>query len=200
MSLPVRRDPAAVLRAARVAVARSLVSLNQARSAYHGELGGELHPEPKRKELRKAYEKAQRGYEALLEELASDPIVRAEMTPWMIDFHGSGGPHHEAMPLTGPALRRAVQADVSEFARKIRAWLDSQNANITDSGSGMGGWDLGALCDDAEAARICREAQIDLREYLDAGVLTIHLRFWGWRLRGVSDLESAEAVLRGELS
>lgn len=116
-----------------------------------------------------------RAREALEESFAADPELREHMLPWMLDFEGSEEPPE------GSNLEALIGAKFGELPRIVSAWLEKHQARVTDSGSGLGGWHFGALCSDEQATRLCRLAREELRVYLDAKVLTMRLRFWGWR-------------------
>jgi len=140
---------------------------------------------PAYEEAKKHWRHSHHKNQALMNQFAADPELRSHMTPWMMDFHGSQEPtwvKEGRLPTEQEAnlLLRGVAMDLAEV---IHEWLNSHGFRVSDSGGGRGGWDLGVLCDDLEAVRLSALVQSELRRYIDAGLLNVQLKFWGWRFR-----------------
>jgi hypothetical protein len=134
--------------------------------------------------------------ERMMEEFASDPELRPHMQPWMVDFEGKEQPPTAGRnDITVDDLETEIHADYGELPRVVRDWLESHGFHITDTGSGTTGWQLGVPCSDQEEERLCRLAYRELVTYIEAGVLTIRIHFWGWRFQGIYNDPAAETFL-----
>jgi hypothetical protein len=137
-------------------------------------------------------------HECLMASLASDPILRANMIPWMIDFEGDESPagvDYDKLKTDQKVMLTAANANFGTLPKEIRTWITGHGFEISDSGSSANGWHLGVPCTDLEAALLCKLAHEQLETHLDAGVLTVSLKFWGWRFRGLYTEDEAEAFL-----
>ena len=183
---------------AKAKAATLLVATETARAAFREALGDPLvsgNHDPE--EIPHGnYQQARRKYETFMTECAAVPALRAEMSPWMVDFSGTQSDVRHDPDLEGDALTDAIRADVSTFARSVRMFIEEKHdCTVTDSGSGAGGWDLGALCSDEQSARLCRAAQDEFAPYIAAGMLTVSLKFWGWRFTDVGNTREAKEFL-----
>jgi len=188
-------------------VAKSLVAMKAFNQKLLAEMGEDpdalMFPRNKfSDEQNRQRDQMKREHETMMEGFAADPQLRQHMVPWMIDFEGDESPKgiewdkHEKGNVDRKDFVAAVRADFGELPRKVRAWIEEHHFEISDSGSGCGGWHLGVPCSDKDAARLCQLAQDKLKVYLDAGVLTICLRFWGWRFEDVYTNDAAEEFLK----
>jgi hypothetical protein len=143
--------------------------------------------------LPKRYEELTRERDILMDRFASDPDLRVHMRMWMLDFEGTAEPEWakkrkhaikkgKPVPkLTPKTFGDMVFANVDELSRKVREWLAEVGANVTDSGSGSGGWHLGCHCNDEELDALVRAARKRFVKELASGALTLSLHHWGWR-------------------
>jgi hypothetical protein len=138
-----------------------------------------------------------------LNRYAADPELRENMMPWMMDFHGGQEPEWVKNRTLPPEFQSgdlqggpSVRVSYAELPCKVRDVLEANGFKISDSGSGCGGWDLGVLCSDKDTAWLGGVIQAHFREYIEAGVLDVQLKFWGWRFREIRNLQGAEAFLK----
>ena len=194
---------------AKLAVAQDIVALDELRARI-GESEDGPFPQQMRsaRELRstedgRAVLAKKRLLENRLMRLAADPDLRACLTCWMIDFEGAeSSPCSDAWTesIADSDFMRAARADYGVVPRLVRTWLEENHFEISDSGSGTGGWHLGVACDDQEAARLCRLAHVELANEMEAGAFTMALKFWGWSLTDLFTVGQAQAFLGAELS
>lgn len=141
------------------------------------------------KEQDRELEIGRHRHKKLMEGFAADPELRACMVPWMVDFTG------REEPPEGMVLDAQSKAKFGELPTLVRTWCETNGFRITESGSGVGGWDLGVPCSDEDANRLCKHVHQDFRVHLDAGVLSVKLKFWGWRFKGLYNLNEAEKFI-----
>ena len=145
-------------------------------------------------------ERLNADYERVMDTLAADPELRAEMECWMVDFEGTEQPpgtgdgNIDAM--TEEQREAAQRADFGVMPRVVRKWITSHGFRITDSHSGVSGWGLGVPCGDTDSLRLCRLAQRELGHHITDGRLAVQIHFWGWRFAAVTTVEQARAFLR----
>lgn len=120
----------------------------------------------------------------MMAEFAADPDLRAHMRCWMFDFEGTEAPNRK---LLESEIDRATHARFGRLPIIVRTWLEGRKYQITDSGSGAGGWHLGVHCDDAELASLSPLARIIFAEQIASGDLTLSLKFWGWHFKGLEE-------------
>jgi hypothetical protein len=153
-------------------------------------------PEEQRDEL----ERRQGAHEALMEQIASDPGLRAEMRCWMVDFHGNEEPpgvrNGNVGTMTPEQMQRATHADFGVLPRLVRSWVTDRGFTITDSESGAQGWMLGIPCTDEESVRLCRLAHDELGPHITAGALRVHIHFFGWSFRQIPTRDDAIRFLK----
>ena len=136
-----------------------------------------------------------------LESCAADPTLRPFMECWMIDFEGREGipalaDNISPEDISGKLFETAARADFGVLPKLVRKWLDDNNMEISDSGAGADGWELGVACDDAEAERICLLAYDgDLWPHIEAGELSVRLKFWGWHFQEVRTADDAKEFM-----
>lgn len=135
------------------------------------------------------YRMARAAYEAAMDEYATDPELRAHMVCWMLDFRGKEEPRwiRSRREPTDAEMLDTVAGTTSSLAKIVSVWLREQGANVTDSGSGAGGWHLGAHCSDEESRILCVAARGRFAAEIASGSLTLSLHFWGWQF---SDLHT----------
>lgn len=147
-----------------------------------------------KKSLSEKYQRAKAAYESAMDEYASDPDLRDHMICWMLDFCGNEesewakenrAPTEAEMPL-------AISGTGTVLAQVVCGWLHEQGANITDSGSGSGGWHLGAHCSDQESRVLCTAARVRFAKEIESGALSLELHFWGWEFRDLHKSECEE--------
>jgi hypothetical protein len=140
----------------------------------------------KKDEAKGAWEIAKYQTHSYLDELATDPEIRQNMAPWMIDFHGHEQPGwaREGRQPTLGDISATLDLKGSSLGKIVQDWLSEHDFHPGDRGGGVDGWDLGVLCSDQEASLLCSLAHVELRQYIDAEVLQIKLKFWGWRFKG----------------
>jgi hypothetical protein len=138
------------------------------------------------------------------ERCAANPALFPHMKCWMVDVAGKS----EAAPLdkdpTAVADQLQALMDSGEaFAARhgslmytTRHLIESMNLKITDSGGGLGGWDLGVSCDDEEARKLCAALHLRFHSAISVGLMTVRRRFWGWRFKLLYNDSDAIRYLR----
>lgn len=141
------------------------------------------------KPLPHKYRAACAALDTALTVCAADPDLRAVMVPWMLDFCGTDEPAwaRDGRVPTPKEAAAAVFGDESDLAKRVHVWLSARRANVTDSGSGSGGWHFGAHCTDTQAHDLCVAARTHFAEDIEAKRLTLKLHFWGWHFRELDD-------------
>ncbi len=149
------------------------------------------------KEATKAWERSKYRNEGFMEMLAADPSMRPHLLCWMVDFSGSEEPAwvRSSKGPTPNEVVRAIYVKEGTIGPHVSRWLDKHQFLVSDSGSGVGGWDLGVPCDDKDAEKLCRLAHDELHDFLAADVLTVQLRFWGWRFKKRLTLQEAKKLV-----
>ena len=148
-------------------------------------------------ELDKEYRTQDAALKRTLASYASDAELRASMVPWMVDFEGTAAPSwtfEQRMP-TDEELNSSAMAIYDELPRSVREWIDKQGFKITDSGAGSEGWHLGVPCTDSESDLLCRLAHAELVKSIEAGVLVVGIKFWGWRFVDLYNVQEAKNFL-----
>jgi hypothetical protein len=144
-------------------------------------------------------ERRQGAHEQLMERLAADPDLRAEMECWLVDFHGDEEPPGTAAgnieTMTPEQLERATHADFGILPRLVRDWATHHGFTVTDSESGAHGWLLGIPCSDADSVRLCTLAHRELAPHLGAGTLAVQIHFWGWKFKALAAVDDARKFL-----
>jgi hypothetical protein len=147
-----------------------------------------------REPLPEAHRKARAALDNAMSEYAADPELRRHMRCWMVDFCGDTEPEWykraskaiaENRPveetLSPEELKQAINGEVDALSRRVAAWLESVDANVTDSGSGAGGWHLGAHCTQTELDSLTTLARETFAKEIAEGALKLRVQFWGWR-------------------
>lgn len=135
------------------------------------------------------YRRACAAYESAMNGYASDPALRASMVCWMLDFCGNEEPAwaREKREPTDREMASAIAGTASSLARTVAEWLRRQGATITDSGSGAGGWHIGAHCSDEESRMLCIAARGRFATEIAGGELSLVLQFWGWQFANLHE-------------
>lgn len=145
-------------------------------------------------ELEREFRTQDDDLKKMLARYASDAELRASMIPWMVYFEGAAVPAwttEQRMP-TEAELDSSAMALYDEVARDVRIWVERQGFKITDSGAGSAGWHLGVPCTDTEADLICRLAHEELAKPLEAKILSVAVKFWGWHFAELHNAEDAK--------
>ncbi len=120
--------------------------------------------------------------------------IRPHLSPWMVDVVGTGCnmasqeqlEEGMEMILEGERESFAARAGGSLAQEVYRFINDELQLHSTDIGGGACSWHIGTPCTDAE----CRELTSDLhnrfKKAIDAGLITVCVRFWGWKFRSKS--------------
>lgn len=144
----------------------------------------------------------QATHERLMESLAADPDLRAEMRCWMVDFSGDEQPpgtvDGSISAMTPAQLEQATLADFGVLPRLIRGWAADHGFDVTDSESGADGWLLGIPCSDDESVSLCRLAHTELGSHLSAGTLAVHIHFIGWQFKALWSVDDARQFLQAQ--
>ncbi len=139
------------------------------------------------------------------ERCAADPLLRDHLDGcWMIDIHGPAAVGQHKLDELSARLREAdsSELDVATFmdtlgtlSRRVRACIELEGIYLTDAGAGSDGWDLGAMCNDAQALRLCNELHERFAIEIAAGALVVSKRFWGWRFTDMPALSKLKAYV-----
>lgn len=137
------------------------------------------------------------------ERCAANPELWPEMQQWMIDISGKS----EAAPLDQKGAIEeqlgALMSSGAEFAAKhgslmytVRHAIEALDLRITDCGGGLGAWDLGVPCDEADAQRLCSLLHLRFHSAISVGLMTVRRRYWGWRFKAIYNASDAIEYLR----
>ena len=148
----------------------------------------------------RAWEIQKKKNEDLLEQCAADPELRKHLTSFMVDFHGTQEPDwvkEKRLP-EGRMFEfdESVRAEYAGLSKVLQSWLHENGFRVTDTGGGVTGWDVGVRGNYEDSTRLCDMAYEKFGEYITAGVLTVSLRFWGWRFIGWTQ-EEERKLLQG---
>ncbi len=147
---------------------------------------------------KRAWEIQKKKNDDLLEQCAADSELRKHMTCCMVDFHGTQEPDwakEKRLP-EGQEFDAALKAEYAGLAKVLQVWLHENHFHVTDTGGGVTGWDVGVPGTYEDSTRLCDMAYEKFGEFISAGVLTVALRFWGWRFIGFS-LAEQRKLLQG---
>jgi hypothetical protein len=122
--------------------------------------------------------------------------IRRFMKPWMVDVIGQQGEcdfskekGEKAINLLHESVQGSQEAK-NEFAALVggalaqnvcRFIVDTVRLSPTDSGGGCSGWHIGTPCTDDECMSLCNMLHLHFKKAIDAGLLKIQVKFWGWK-------------------
>jgi hypothetical protein len=154
--------------------------------------------DPPRDPHREKLQAADRNIERLMARFAADPELRKHMWCWMVDFSGKIQPKwaEEGRQPTPIELTTSVKGDVTDLGKRLLKWLVLNDFQVTDSGSGFGGWDMGVPCNLEDGPRLCDLAYVEFKDYIEAGLLSVSLKFWDWRFKNFG-WDEWEEILKG---
>jgi hypothetical protein len=145
-----------------------------------------------------------RSISRFAERCAANPTFHPHMQCWMVDIAGKS----EAAPLDQAGSVEdqlgALVTSGKDFAARhgsmmytTREAIEALDLKITDSGGGLGGWDLGVPCDDTDAQRLCCMLHTRFHSAISVGLMTVRRRYWGWRFKLLYNVDDAMRYLRG---
>lgn len=187
------------LNEARLVLAKNMVEREKVRQVAHVPTRAFDDPEPDPVEVPRAQKRLkalESERKSFLNQMASDPTLRPHMWCWMVDISGKQEPAWvaEGRNPQGQEFEDSVKAK-NLLSSDVRKVIEDAGFRITDSGSGCGGWDLGVPCNDEESRRLCDLLHTKFRDHIDADLLEVHLKFWGWHINGIRNVTDAEKLL-----
>jgi len=130
-----------------------------------------------------------------IDSIASIPGSDEHLQCWMVSVWGTPAPD-----ATDPALV-IEQEDIQDptevmdsqkfseilgkiagsFFTEVRSFIESNGYNITESGGGSIGWDLGIPCDHQKSDALCKLLHEQYTDEIEYGLIKITKEFYGWR-------------------
>lgn len=144
-------------------------------------------------EYQKTYDQARKKLDKISHELAAIPYLIPHLRLWMVDIHGKTEADKETVE---KATEELFQTDnltdaILEHNSKIGGNMRKQVLNlinqyrftVSDSGAGLGCWDLGCHCTNEEADSLCALLHLTFAKAITTGYLKIERKPWtpGWK-------------------
>ena len=183
------------LQEAKIQVARLYMAQEEARKAW-ADAGGtqqassvctdemdqevQIRDSKAEEDAKKIWESRNSARKRLLCQLATDPELRKHMSSCSVWFCGSQEPawFTEGRQPNDTEFKQTLKSDDSSLSRKVKDWIHSKGYHISGSGGGCGGWDMDVCGSYEELAKLCDMAHEELREYLDADILTLSFKLY----------------------